>query len=379
MQAGVRFRSGCATQHPHLQVEPDAKIGEAGQSPESNQSLMMQAVLFTRPGGPEVLELAKIPLPDLTSPTALRVRLYAAGVNPLDTKLRQRGTFYPDRHMPILGCDGAGVVETVGAAVTRFRPGDAVYFCNGGLGAEPGTYAEYTIIEEAWAVHKPRSLSFSAAAAAPLALLTAWESLFDRARLHAGQTVLIHAGAGGVGHLAIQLARQAGAHVVTTVSSPAKAAFCTELGAACCLFYRERDFVAELNAYTAGRGVDVALDTVGGAVLNQTFSAVAHYGDVVTLLEPGPDIHWKEARMRNLRVSLEIMLTPMLRQLPAARQHQVEILQIGAARFDDNTLKVHVSETFPLAQVAEAHRRLAQGGVQGKLVLTLHPDAGTCA
>lgn len=339
----------------------------------------MQAVLLTQPGGPELLQLHEVPLPALTSPTALRVRLYAAGVNPIDTKLRQRGTFYPDRPNPILGCDGAGVVETIGTAVTRFKPGDAVYFCSGGLGTDLGNYAEYTVIEEDWAAFKPRNLSFIEAAGVPLALITAWESLFDRARLQAGHRVLIHAGAGGVGHLAIQLAHQAGARVATTVSSLAKAEFCASLGAEAILFYQQKDFVTETNTWTDGRGVDVALDTVGGAVLSQTFPAVAHYGDVVTLLEPTADTNWKEARMRNLRVTLEVMLTPMLRELPTARQHQVSILQAGAERFEHNTLKIHISETFSLAQAAQAHQRLAQGGVQGKLVLTLHPQAGDCA
>ncbi len=122
----------------------------------------------------------------------------------------------------ILGCDGAGVVEVVGQAVRRFRPGDEVYFCNGGIGGHPGNYAEWAIVDEAFAARKPNSLSFAEAAAAPLVLITAWEALYDRAQLQAGQRALIHAGVGGVGHVAVQLAKLQGATVCTTVSTPEK-------------------------------------------------------------------------------------------------------------------------------------------------------------
>jgi NADPH2:quinone reductase len=186
---------------------------------------VVKAVLMTAAGGPDVLKIDQVPDPTIQGKTEILVRLRAAGVNPIDTKLRQRGTFYPDRMPAILGCDGAGVVEAVGSAVRKFQPGDEVYFCNGGIGGHPGNYAEWAIVDEAFVARKPKSLSFVEAAAAPLVLITAWEALYDRAQLQAGQRALIHAGVGGVGHVAVQLAKLQGAAVSTTVSTPEKADF----------------------------------------------------------------------------------------------------------------------------------------------------------
>jgi NADPH2:quinone reductase len=331
----------------------------------------MKAVVMTRAGGPEVLEPREIEEPQIGSPTQIKVRLHAAGLNPIDTKLRSRGVFFPDALPAVLGCDGAGEVVEVGPQVTRFRPGDAVWFCNGGLGREPGNYAQYTLVEEGVAQPKPAALDFVQAAAAPLVLLTAWEALFDRARLAAGQSVLIHAGAGGVGHVAIQLARHAGARVCATVSTQEKAEFVRGLGADEVIRYRDRDTVEAVMAWTGGRGVDLALDTVGPEVFRQTMPAVAHYGDLVTLLDPGADMDWKAARMRNLRIGFELMLTPMLEDLPEARAHQGEILRSCGELIDRGELRIAVDRTFALERAADAHRALEEGHTQGKTVLTL--------
>ena len=175
----------------------------------------MKAILMTTAGNADVLQLRDIPKPELPSPHHLLVKLAAAGVNPLDTKLRAKPAYYPDKLPAILGCDGAGIVAETGSAVTRFKPGDAVYFCNGGLGGnlgdEPGCYAEYTALHEEYCAAKPANLSLEDSAALPLVLLTAWESLVERANLQAGQTILIHAAAGGVGHIAVQIAHHLGA------------------------------------------------------------------------------------------------------------------------------------------------------------------------
>ncbi len=176
----------------------------------------MKAVLMTAAGNPEVLQLQEVPKPS-PQPTEILVKLKAAGINPIDIKLRKRGTFYPDQMPAIIGCDGAGIIEAIGTEVTKFRVGDEVYFCNGGLGGHQGNYAEYTTIDEKFAAKKPNSVSFAEAAAAPLVLITAWEALYDRGRLEPGDKVLIHAGAGGVGHVAIQLAKLKGGMVATTV------------------------------------------------------------------------------------------------------------------------------------------------------------------
>ena len=202
----------------------------------------MKAVLMTEVGEPDVLQLQEVPDPEIQSETGILVRLNAAGVNPIDTKLRSRGTFYPDQMPAILGCDGAGIVEAVGSEVEQLQVGDAVYFCDGGLGAERGNYAELTVVDEKCVTLKPQTLSFVEAAAAPLVLITAWESLYDRGRLQPGQRILIHAGAGGVGHVAIQLAKLQGAEVATTVGNVDNAAFVEELGADLIINYKEEEF-----------------------------------------------------------------------------------------------------------------------------------------
>jgi NADPH2:quinone reductase len=337
-------------------------------APEHERNVM-KAIVMTAVGGRDVLALRDLPEPALGGPHDLLVRVKAAGVNPVDTKLRGRGTFYPDRLPCVLGCDGAGVVEAVGAAVQRFRPGDAVYFCHGGIGGDPGCYAEYTVVDERHAAAKPRSLDFAEAAAAPLVLITAWESLHDRGRVHADQTVLVHAGAGGVGHVAIQLARRAGCRVAATVGSEAKAALARELGAEETLLYRDTDFADATLSWTDGVGVDLALDTVGAGTFVKSFAAVRHYGDLVTLLQPSPDTDWKVARLRNLRISLELMLTPMYDGLADALEHQAGVLAQCAHLFDEGRLRVVVSDRLPLTDAAEAHRRIEAGGMTGKLVL----------
>jgi len=332
----------------------------------------MKAIQMREPGGPEVLSLVDLPQPALSSETDVLVRLHAAGVNPVDTKIRARGTLVPETLTAVLGCDAAGIVEAVGNGVTRFRPGDAVWFCYGGLGGPRGNYADYAVVDEQVAQPKPASLDFPEAAAAPLVLITAWEALYDRANLHEGQRVLIHAGAGGVGHVAIQLARLAGARVATTVSGPEKASFVHELGAEYALNYKEESLLDGISDWTGGSGVDCAFDTVGPEVFRQTIPAMAVYGDLVTILDPGPNLDLKEARNRNLRIGLELMLTPQLKGLSEALAHQGEILRQCGELFDAGKLRVHVAETFPLEQAAAAHRRIEAGGATGKLVLTMN-------
>ncbi len=332
----------------------------------------MKAIVMNATGSAEVLQLQEVPTPTLQNDTDLLVRLHAAGINPIDTKLRQRGTFYPDQTPTILGCDGAGVVEAVGSAVKQFQVGDEVYFCQGGLGGAKGNYAEYTVVDERFVAKKPASLSFAEAAAAPLVLITAWESLFDRAHVQAGQKVLIHAGAGGVGHVAIQLAKLQGAEVFTTVGSPESAEFVTQLGADHVIFYKETDFVDAILELTKAEGVDMAFDTVGGETFFKTCSTVKIYGDLVTILEPDFNHgNFKAARMRNLRISLELMLTPMLQGLVEAQQDQAKILLQCTRLIDSGQLKIHLNKVFELAEAKAAHEMLEAGGMRGKIALTI--------
>lgn len=330
----------------------------------------MKAIVMRQPGGPEVLAETELPVPELQSPNDLLVRLHAAGINPVDTKVRAKGPMLPETLTAVLGCDGAGTVEAVGDAVTRFKPGDAVWYCHGGLGGPHGNYAEYAVVDESIAQPKPKSLTFVEAAAAPLVLITAWEALHDRARIEPEQTVLIHGGAGGVGHVAIQLARLAGARVATTVSGPEKAEFVHGLGAEYAIDYQQEDLAGAIADWTGGRGVDVCFDTVGPEIFARSIEVMAVYGDLVTILDPGA-VSLKEARNRNLRISLELMLTPQLKHMPEALAHQGEILRRCGELFDAGELRIAVADTYPLAAAGDAHRRLEAGGMQGKLVLTM--------
>jgi len=332
----------------------------------------MQAIHMTATGpAAEVLKRVDIPEPEITTATQIKVRLKAAGINPVDTKLRNKGMLFPAALPAIPGCDGAGTVIETGAGASRFQPGDNVWFCHGGLGGAPGNYAEITVLEEAAAEPMPPTLAFEEAAALPLVLITAWEALFDRAGLAAGQTVLIHAGAGGVGHVAIQLAKSVGTQVATTVSTQEKAEFVRQLGADHIIHYRDGDFTDAVMEWTAGRGVDIVLDTIGGAVFRRSLDAASVYGHVVTLLDPGHDVDWKNARNRNLSISFTLMLTPMLQDLPEARRHQGEILKRCAKLITAGKLRPLVSTTLPLAEAAQAHQLVEAGHVQGKVVLTM--------
>ncbi|WP_133718012.1 zinc-dependent alcohol dehydrogenase family protein [Methylocaldum gracile] len=330
----------------------------------------MKAILMTQPGLPDLLELRDIEEPSITEPSQIKVRLRAAGVNPVDTKIRRNGLFYPNPLPAVLGCDGAGEVVEIGGAVSRFNIGDSVWFCHGGLGGDQGNYAEYTVLDERWAAPMPQSLDFEHAAAAPLVLITAWGALYDRGRLQAGQTVLIHAAAGGVGHVAVQLAKLRDARVLATVGSAEKAELAKNWGADAAIDYRQEDFAQRVNELTDGQGADLVIDTVGPDVFRHSIDCTAHFGDLVTLLDPG-EISLQEARMRNLRIGFELMLTPMLRNLHEARDHHVEILQQCGEWIDQGVLDIHVSQVLPLEKAAAAHALIETGHTTGKIVLKI--------
>jgi NADPH2:quinone reductase len=334
----------------------------------------MKAIVMIATGEADVLQLQDVADPKIETPTQILVQLKAAGVNPIDTKLRRRGTFYPKEMPAILGCDGAGIVEAVGSQVQQFKPGDEVYFCAGGLGKQgTGNYAQLAVVEEHLVSPKPKSLSFAEAAAAPLVLITAWESLYDRGRLTVGEKVLIHGGAGGVGHVAIQLAKLRGAEVCTTVGCQDKERLVRLLGADEAILYKQTDFVQAALKWSGGEGVDLAFDTVGGKVFFDSCHSVKVYGDLVTILEPDSSLgNLKVARNRNLRISLELMLTPALMGLVKAQEHQRKILQQCATWIDEGKLKIHLSQTFPLEEAAVAHKAIESGSTTGKISLISH-------
>lgn len=329
----------------------------------------MQAVVMTDIGDIDVLKRKEIAEPEIVSPRQIKIRLAAAGVNPVDTKLRKKGLFYGAQPPAILGCDGAGEVIAIGKNVIRFQPGDRVWFCHGGLGREQGNYAQFTVMDEARAEFAPARISPTEAAAAPLALITAWEALYDRGRLQQDQTVLIHAGAGGVGHVAIQLARLRGARVITTISSQAKADFAQSLGADAVINYKNQDLGEAIDEFTGGKGVDLVFDTVGPEVFRQSLPLLAEHGTLVTILDPGDGLATAEARNKNLTIAFTLMLTPALKDLSEALAHQGEILRLCGEWMSEGKLSVEVSKTLPLAEAGKAHSIIEEGHAQGKLVL----------
>lgn len=330
----------------------------------------MKAILMTAIGGSNVLIEQEIAEPTLATSTEIKVHLHAAGVNPVDAKIRKSGLFYPNAKLPaVLGCDGSGEIVAIGTDVTDFKIGDKVWFCNGGLGREQGNYAEFTTIDQRWASLMP-NVNYQTAAAAPLALITAWGALFERGLLQSGETILIHAGAGGVGHVAIQLAKIAGAKVITTVSSNAKADFVKSLGADEIIFYNQTDVAAEVNRLTENRGVDLVFDTVGADVFKASIACTAHFGRIVTLLDAS-NLDLNEARMRNLSIGFELMLTPMLRDLDLERDKHVSLLKKCANFIDTEKLKIHVSHILSLTEAKNAHDLIETGNTMGKLVLSI--------
>jgi NADPH2:quinone reductase len=330
----------------------------------------MKAILMTAIGEPGVLKYQDIKEPEISAATQIKVKLQAAGVNPVDAKVRHNGVFYDQALPAVLGCDGAGIVVETGEEVSQFKVGDNVWFCNGGLGREQGNYAQYTVLDERWVSLSPKTFSFIEAAAAPLVLITAWGALFDRGGLQAGQTVLIHAGAGGVGHVAIQLAKLKGAKVITTVSSGQKADFVKNLGADEAIIYTQDGFANAINDLTGGKGANLVFDTVGATTFKESIAVTAHFGRLITLLDPG-ELNLREARMRNLLIGFELMLTPMLRDLPEARDKHVDILNKCTKWADKGLLKLHVSKQLPLEKAVIAHQLIETGHTSGKIVLSI--------
>jgi NADPH2:quinone reductase len=245
-----------------------------------SHSETMKALLVNAPIG--AFQLADVPKP-VPGPGQVLVRIAASGVNPLDTKIRAGTADHANHPLPaILGIDLAGWVEATGPGVDAFAVGDAVYGMTGGVGGVPGSLAEYAAVDARLLAPRPARLSMQEAAALPLVAITAWEGLVDRARLTPGQTVLVQAGAGGVGHAAVQIARALGAEVFATHRG-GHGDYIASLGAVP-IDTHDTGGAVIVERYTAGRGFDVVFDTVGGAVLDASFLAVKRFGHVVSAL-----------------------------------------------------------------------------------------------
>jgi NADPH2:quinone reductase len=327
----------------------------------------MQAAILD--GNNAAFRIAPIPRPD-PQPGQVLVRIKASAVNPLDLKIRAGQAAHARQPLPaILGIDLAGIVEAVGSGVTAFRPGDEVYGMTGGVGGLQGSLAEYAAVDADLLAPKPAKLAMREAAALPLIVITAWEGLVDRAAVHAGQKVLIHGGAGGVGHVAIQIARAFGAEVFATGSTASKA-FIERLGAVG-IDYREMAVENYVARYTGGRGFDIVYDTVGGATLDASFNAVSRFGHVVSALGWGTHA-LAPLSFRAASYSGVFTLLPML--TGEGRAHHGEILREATRLAEAGKLVPRVDPRhFTLASVGEAYRALKTGDAGGKIVVELEP------
>ncbi len=323
----------------------------------------MKAYIVEAPNGP--FQQVEIATPEPASDQVL-VRICASGVNPLDTKIRAGQGGHAKQPLPaILGLDMAGIVEAVGSNVTAFKPGDEVYGMVGGVGALQGTLAESIAADASLLAHKPSTLTMRQAAALPLVTITAWEGLVDRAQVRAGQTVLIHAGAGGVGYSAIQLALARGAKVFSTVSVD-KREIVEALGATA--IDRNASVAVYVDEYTGGEGFDIVYDTLGGPVLDASFLAVKRYtGHVVSCLGWGTHA-LAPLSFRAATYSGVFTLLPLLSG--NGRDHHGHILEEAAALANAQRLKPLLAEQDFGTDIASAYAAVAKGS-KGKVVLEL--------
>jgi NADPH2:quinone reductase len=325
----------------------------------------MRAYVVEHPAG--AFRQVDLPRP---APSAGQVllRVHASGVNPLDTKIRAGKAAHAKQPLPaVLGLDMAGVVEEIGPGVTAFRPGDEVYGMVGGVGGLQGTLAEIAVANADLIALKPKSLSMREAAALPLITITAWEGLVDRAKVHEGQKVLIHAGAGGVGHLAIQIAKAFGAEAFATVSVE-KQHLVEQLGATP-IDYRSLTTEQYVAKHTQDQGFDVVYDTVGGATIDASFGAVKRYtGHVVSCL--GWSTHsLAPLSFRGATYSGVFTLMPLLTGLDQA--HHGAILREAAGLVEGGQLRPLLNKQgFSTADLDAAYK-LVESGTLGKVVVDL--------
>jgi len=325
----------------------------------------MQAALLDGPKMPFRLASAERPKP---APGQVLVRIAASGVNPLDTKIRAGAAAHARHPLPaILGIDLAGTVETVGPDVSAFRAGDEVYGMTGGVGGVPGSLAQYAAVDATLLARKPGNLSMREAAALPLVFITAWEGLVDRARVQAGQDVLIHGGAGGIGHVAVQLARSIGANVFAT-GSARSLSFIEGLGATP-IDYDKNSVEQYVTAHTGGRGFDVVYDTVGGATLDHSFNAVRRFGHVVSALGWGTHA-LAPLSFRAGTYSGVFTLLPLL--TGEGRAHHGEIMAEATRLAEEGKLHPRLDpRRFTLSNAADAHGAIEDRSAQGKIVVDI--------
>ncbi|MGN8019823.1 zinc-dependent alcohol dehydrogenase family protein [Phyllobacterium sp. 22229] len=322
----------------------------------------MKAMTLKSFGGPESFELCDVPKPVPHAGQVL-VRVHATSINPLDYQVR-RGDYRDLVPLPaITGHDVSGVVEAVGPSVTTFSPGDEVWYTPQIFDGS-GSYAEYHVANENIIGRKPSSLSHLEAASLSLVGGTVWEALVERAALRVGESILIHGGAGGVGHVAIQVAKAIGAKVFTTVRED-NFEFVRSVGANVVIDYEKEDYVSAIVRETDGRGVDVVFDTIGGNTLSRSPDALAQLGRVVTIVDIAQPQNLIEAWGKN--ASYHFVFT---------RQNRGKLDELSTL-VERGQLRPHVGAVYSLADLPLAHAQLEtpNNGIQGKIAIAVDPSA----
>lgn len=315
----------------------------------------MKAIVLTQIGGPEVLQLADLPTPS-PGPNQLLVKVHAAGVNPIDYKLRQTGAL-GIKPGAVLGFDVAGTVEALGPGVHDFKIGDQVFYSPAfGL---PGAYAQFNLVDAAIVAPMPKGLSFIEAAAIPLAGMTAWDGVVTRGDVRLGQTVLITAANGGVGSIALQLCKAAGAYVFATASERSLD-FVKTLAPDRLINYQQEE-VARVIAAEAPAGLDLVYDCVGRDIVSKAIGLMKpsrhgrEGGRIVTIVNPTGSL--AEAYRKNITIHYEFL------------QRRRETLEHLKTLLERKQVRPLIDSVLPLERAADAHRRLEAGGVRGKIVL----------
>jgi len=329
----------------------------------------MKAQIINAFGDPSVFNLTELPIPQLT-PGHVLIKVQATSVNPIDCKVRSGAVPAIAPEFPaILHGDVCGVIEEVGDGIIDFKKGDEVYGCAGGFRGLGGALAEFILADAKLIAKKPKSLSMQETAALPLVSITAWIALFEKAKLENGMNILIHGGAGGVGHIAVQLAKWWGAKVFTTVRSVEDASIVESFGADEIINTQTEDVEKYKKRLTNDSGFEIIFDTVGGANLDKSFAAAAFNGTIVTTA--ARSMH-DLTPMHNKGLSLHciFMLLPLLNN--QHREHYGKILEKVAKIVDAEKLKPLIDpHQFTLEETAKAHELLESGKAKGKVVISV--------
>ncbi len=325
----------------------------------------MKTIVIREAGGADVLALTEVPMPEPRHGEVL-IKVAAAGVNRPDV-LQRMGLYpAPPGASNVPGLEVAGEIVRLGGGVTLWQPGDTVAALTAG-----GGYAEYALALEGSCMRAPKGLSMAEAACIPETFMTVWHNVFERGALKAGETFLVHGGSSGIGSAAIQLAAHFGALVFATAGSDEKCAYCESLGAERAIDYKTQPFADAIKAATAGRGVDVILDMVGGDYVKDNIACAAEDGRIVQI-----------AFLKGSRVQIDLMPV-MLKRLtltgstlrprkPEFKAHLAQELEHKVwPLLESGKVKIVIDKAFPLAQAAAAHRHMEAGKHMGKIVLTV--------